>query len=108
MDEGKMLIVNIGEQGFTKCLYGEKGAVRETKHFPPNVPVECSAEMATILLKKHNDPTKKIIMRSAEGFALSDNPVLPIVETQEDGPIEPVTPADPVVPKRRGRPAKKK
>jgi|WetSurMetagenome_2_1015567.scaffolds.fasta_scaffold02369_7 hypothetical protein len=107
--EEKMLIVNIGEQGFTKVIHGEKGAIRETKHFPPNVPVECSAEMAVGLLKKYNNPTMKIIMRSAEGFALIDPPVVPIIPATDEPLIdgeedEPIAADDPM----RGHIAQKK
>jgi hypothetical protein len=94
-----MLIVNIGSQGFTKVLHGEKGAVIETKEFLPNIPVDCSKEMGIGLLKKYNNPTMQIIMRSAEGFALSENPVTPIISKEEK-----VNP--PVIIKKRGRPRK--
>jgi hypothetical protein len=81
--EENMLIVNIGSQGFSKTRNGDKGTVLESKSFPPNIPVECSKEMALGLLKKYNNPTMAIIMRSAEGFSLADNPTVPIVDSED-------------------------
>jgi hypothetical protein len=107
--EGKMIVVNVGECGITKVLSGEKGAVREKRFFPPNIPVECSHEMAVGLLKKYNNPTMKIIFRSAEGFALTESEALPIFDT-EIGEVAPESAEveEPVAEKKkRGRPAKK-
>jgi hypothetical protein len=101
-----MLLVNVGTQGFTKIRNGEKGAVLETKHFPPNIPVECSDEMGKDLLKKYNNPTMQIIMRSAEGFALSDNVVVPVV-TEQDGQTSFEIEQPGIFQKKRGRPRKK-
>lgn len=126
MDE-KMLVVNVGVQGITRVRYrggngADKGFVVEHKHFPPLTPVECSKEMATGLLKKYNNPTMAIIFRMAEGFALSDAPVVPLFSydaelvdgekiaqsENEKESIQPVVKFENVfVSKRRGRPKKK-
>lgn len=60
--ENRIVVMNIGTQGCNKFRY-EGRRVLERKHFPPNVPVECSREIGEALLRKHNDPTKAIFFR---------------------------------------------
>jgi len=112
-----MLIVNVGVQGMTKVRYrgGDKpdcSFVIEHKTFPTNVPVECSDEMAVGLLKKYNNPNMAIVFRSADGFALSETPVVPVFpyDAEEPQPVEPIKESPKLdtvfIPKRRGRPRK--
>ena len=66
-----MLVVNIGTQGITKVRYKggndpDKGFVVEHKHFPPDVPVECSEEMGKNLLAKYSNPTMAVYFKSHE------------------------------------------